>query len=184
MLPAVAQCIRRVSVRDGLWDELNRSVLVDLGYVERLRLRGPHEESNPTLPLAEFPKFPDLVELRLHNLSFNSRRELYTVLEGLAKLSALHIDLTSVDYIDQPPRDDSPPGTAPIVARPTFSLPLTQVHLSVRSRPGSVAQDILAIAGSSLKELSVVIVTLSSTLHSTCKLTTPSQTKGALNFVA
>lgn len=171
LLPAVARCVRRVNVRDGLWDELNRSVLVELGYIEQLRLRSSHEETYPTLPIAEFPKFPGLVELRLHNISFSSRQELYTVLKRLAKLSTLHIDLTPMNYVNQLPQGDSQPETAPF-ARPTFSLPLAQVHLSVRSRPGSVAQDILAIAGSSLKELSVAIVTLSSTLHSTLRTVT------------
>ena len=160
----MARCIRHVTVRDGLWDELKRSVLVDLGYVDHLHIR---ERTNRVMSLTDFPNLPSLVELRLENVYFGTKEELFSVLETAPKLETLFIDLAAVNYTAAS-QEDIPLHSDNSSIIPKFSLPLRKLHLLVREPPGEVAREILAIAGNALSELTILIYGVNSTLNSTC----------------
>ena len=162
--PGVARCIRRLIIEDGLWNEVNASVLPGLGYVESLQLGTSHTINKVPrrLTLAEFPRFPALKSLRIQQyVFFASKEELMSVLEGLRQLTFLYLDLAGAmhmgDWFEHP-------LPAPASPEPTFSLPLEILHLAVLAHPGPVPQELLAIAGTSLKHFRILIVSLSANM--------------------
>ena len=167
--PAVARCVRRVIVHDGLWNEVSNSVLVKLGHVERLHLSISYGHMQRDISAAQFPHFPALKELRLENVAFHSGDELLSILRDMRNLTSVSIPLTSMNYLTA---ENLERLAAPYRSTPVH-LPLQFVHLLVRPTPGPVAREILAMAGPSLKNLSIRIVSLSSGLRPTCKLSHP-----------
>ena len=166
----VARCIRKVVIYDSLWNEVNDSVLPRLGNVDQLHLGSPqrHEAIPRQISATEFPRFPTLKKLRVEDrVSFCSVNDLYAVLEGLKNLSHLYIDLNDTTYIGDWLLQPLP---AAHLVTPRFSLPLQTLHLEVAPTPGPVPQELLAIAGASLKHFSILIVSLTFSVQETCKL--------------
>ncbi|GJE86428.1 hypothetical protein PsYK624_025080 [Phanerochaete sordida] len=164
--PQVARCIRHIVIRDGLWLEVTNSVLVKLGHVEILHLSIPYGHMSSDISPAQFPHFPMLKQLRLENVAFHSGEQLLSVLRKLPELSSLSVPLISMNYSDAATSEECITSSR----LPRVRLPLQFVHLSVRPTPGRTACEILAMAGPSLTELSIRIVSLSSGLRPTFEL--------------
>jgi len=153
----VARCIRRVVIHGNLVFEVVNSTLVELGLVESLHLIGSDDrwkEIQWTLDRSQFPRFPRLKELSLSRVYFRSLGEMMFTLRSFHDLATLSMDFEDIRYTNLPPRVDP-------AALAAVQIPLKDLHMRLNflnAAPGQVPQVLVTSAGSTLRHLSLDVL--------------------------